>query len=171
MVPASHFPVFVPPTFLNVTAISAQNGQSVLECWQILPGFTTVTTSSGTTRSILRLGDVTNMSYSVLPPGFNGGLHNEPAIQWSAVLSGLAHITLPDSSDEVFLGKGDLLFATDTAAASIKGHLSNFPSKFETAVLEIPTGGTIPQHNVLHSGPCNTYQQPAKRVGSLDDLD
>ncbi|KAI9507874.1 hypothetical protein F5148DRAFT_980750 [Russula earlei] len=173
MVPASRFPLFVPPTFLNVTAISAQNGQSVLECWQILPGFSTSSQSGTVGASILQLGNVANMSYSVIPPGFNAGLHNAPATQWVAFLSGLAHVTLPDSSDEAYFfgGKGDFLFAADTAAASIKGHSTKYPSRFETRVLQIPTGGTIPQHSVLHSGPCETHQQPAKRVRSLDDLD
>ncbi|KAI9440263.1 hypothetical protein F5148DRAFT_1379979 [Russula earlei] len=171
MVPASHFPVVVPPTFLNVTAISAQNGQSVLECWQILPGFSNSSQSGTVGPSILRLGNVANMSYSVIPPGFNGGLNNAPTTQWVALLSGLGHVTLPDSSDEAYFGKGDFLFAADTAAVSIKGHLTNFPSQFETAILQIPTGGTIPQHSVLYSGPCKTHHQPAKRVGSLNDLD
>jgi hypothetical protein len=73
---------FVPPTFLNITALSAQNGVSVLECWQLSPGFTTSSQSGTAGASILQLGNVANMSYSVLPPGFNAGLHNAPTEQY-----------------------------------------------------------------------------------------
>jgi hypothetical protein len=72
---------FVPPTFLNVTALWAENGASVLQCWQILPGFATSSQSGTVGASILQLGAVSNMSYSVLPPGFNAGLHNAPTEQ------------------------------------------------------------------------------------------
>ena len=80
-VAASSHP-FVPPTFLNVTAISAVNGASVIQCWQILPGFTTSSQSGTAGASILQLGAVANMSYSVIPPGFNAGLHNAPTQQY-----------------------------------------------------------------------------------------
>ena len=73
---------FVPPTFLNITAISGQNGLSVLECWQILPGFTTSSQAGTTGASILQLGNVANVSYSVIPPKFNAGLHNAPNTQY-----------------------------------------------------------------------------------------
>lgn len=79
--PYHSFP-FVPPTFLNITAISAQNGLSVLECWQILPGFATSSQAGTTGASILQLGNIANMSYSVIPPGFNAGLHNAPSPQY-----------------------------------------------------------------------------------------
>ena len=73
---------FVPPTFLNVTAIWAENGASVFQCWQILPGFTTSSQSGTAGASILQLGAVANITYTVLPPGFNGGLHNAPTEQY-----------------------------------------------------------------------------------------
>jgi hypothetical protein len=73
---------FVPPTFLNITAISAQNGSSVLECWQILPGFSTSPQAGTTNVSVLQLGNVANMSYTVVPPQFNAGLHNAPTTQY-----------------------------------------------------------------------------------------
>src|SRR5487761_1087843 len=78
MATASNTHPFVPPTFLNVTALWAENGASVLQCWQILPGFTTSSQSGTAGASILQLGGVSNMSYSVLPPGFNAGIHNAP---------------------------------------------------------------------------------------------
>lgn len=193
--PSHSFP-FVPPTFLNITALSAHNGASVLECWQILPGFTTSSQAGTTGASILQLGGLANMSYSVIPPNFNAGLHNAPTTQcvssrtyahspilthahspkrWVVFLSGLAHITLPNSTVDAYVpgGKNGLIFAADTAAVST-GHSTNYPSNSETIALQIPTGGSIPQHNVLYSGPCKPIElQRRKRrhVGALNDLD
>ncbi|KAI0280680.1 hypothetical protein BGY98DRAFT_914353 [Russula aff. rugulosa BPL654] len=163
---------FVPPTFLNITAISAQNGLSILQCWQILPGFTTSSQAGTTGASILQLGNLANMSYSVLPPKFNAGLHNAPTPQWVAFLSGLAHITLPNSTVDACVrgGKDGFIFAADTAAVS-GGHLTNYPSNSETVALQIPTGGTIPQHNVLYSGPCKQTELQRRNTGVLNDLD
>ena len=187
-------PPFVPPTFLNITAISAQNGLSVLECWQILPGFTTSSQAGTAGASILQLGNVANMSYSVIPPKFNAGLHNAPTTQyvtsrtathspilthipslerWVAFLSGLAHITLPNSTVDAYVpgGKNGFIFAADTAAVSANGHSTNYPSGSETIALQIPKGGTIPQHNVLHSGPCELAKLKRRNAGALNDLD
>jgi hypothetical protein len=78
----SHTRAFVPPTSLNVTAISANNGLSTLECWQILPGFTTSSQAGTIGASSLQLGNLANMSYAVLPPGFNASFHNAPTFQY-----------------------------------------------------------------------------------------
>jgi len=85
-------------------------------------------------------------------------------------LAGEAHVTLANSSDQAFIfgGANGLIFAADTAAVSAKGHSTNYPSNSETIALQIPTGGAIPDHNVLHSGPC-TPAELEKR--SLDELD
>jgi hypothetical protein len=69
----------VPPA-LNLTAISASSGKSVLECWA-LPGFVS-SAQAGTVGAMnLLLGDLSNATYTVIPPGFNGGLHKAPAPQ------------------------------------------------------------------------------------------
>ncbi|KAI9451355.1 hypothetical protein BJY52DRAFT_1205942 [Lactarius psammicola] len=169
---ASTSPVsaFSPPPFLNVTALTAHDGVSVLECWQLLPGFTTSSQTGTTGASILQLGNLANASYSVIPPKFVAGFHTAPAIQWVAFLSGLAHVTLANSTDEAFIygGKNGLIFAADTSDVSVKGHSTNYPSNQETRVMQIPTGGIVPQHTVLYNGPCKGNQL-AKR--GLDDLD
>jgi hypothetical protein len=190
----SHPRAFVPPTFLNVTAVTAVNGISAFECWQILPGFTTSSQTGTAGASILQLGSVANMSYSVIPPGFNAGLHNAPNVQyvlrplpsthspmltrpsperWVAFLTGLAHITLPNSTQEAFVpgGKNGVIFAADVAAVSSTGHSTNYPSTSETIALQIPTGGGIPQHNVLHSGPCKPGEIIKRNTRRLNDLD
>jgi hypothetical protein len=76
---AASAPSFVPPA-LNLTAISASNGNSVLECWA-LPGFV-ASTQAGTVGALnLVLGDLANATYTLIPPRFNGGLHKAPAPQ------------------------------------------------------------------------------------------
>lgn len=66
---------------LNITALSAANNASTLECWAIDTPFT-ISTQAGTAGSAaLQLGNTSTLSYSVLPGGFDGGLHNAPANQ------------------------------------------------------------------------------------------
>src|SRR5258707_1535786 len=93
--------------------------------------------------------------------------------RWVVFTSGLAHITLPNSTVEAYVpgGKYGLIFAADTAALGAKGHSTNYPSDGETNVLQIPTGGTIPRHNVLYTGPCKPAELQKRHGGGLDDLD
>ena len=74
-----------------------------------------------------------------------------------AFLSGLAHITLPNSNQDVWVtgGKDGLIIAADTAAVSREGHFTTYPSTSETVALQIVVeGGKEPAHTVLHAGPC-----------------
>ncbi|KAI0293514.1 hypothetical protein B0F90DRAFT_1398783 [Multifurca ochricompacta] len=173
MVSTTSVSSFLPPTFLNVTALTAHKGVSVLECWQILPGFTTSSQTGTAGASILQLGNLANASYSVIPPGFNAGFHTAPTIQWVVFISGLAHITLANSSVQAFVpgGKNGVIFAADTADVSLKGHSTNYPSKEETRAIQIPTGGIIPPHKVLYSSPCKSAQLQGRYMEGLDDLD
>ena len=77
--------------------------------------------------------------------------------RWVAFLSGYAHITLPNGTEEAHIrgGKHGLILAVDTAAVSKHGHITNYPSDEETVTLQIPTNnGTIPAHKKLYSGAC-----------------
>lgn len=66
---------------LNITALSAANNSSTLECWQMETPFT-ISTQQGTAGSAqLSLGNISTMSYSVLPAQFDAGVHNAPANQ------------------------------------------------------------------------------------------
>lgn len=66
----------VAPLSLNVTAIGSQNGASTLECWEMESPFT-VSDIPGTNGSaLILLGDMTNVSYAVIPPGLDAGYHN-----------------------------------------------------------------------------------------------
>jgi hypothetical protein len=170
MASTSSTSVFTPPPFLNITALSAQGGVSILECWQLLPGFATSSQSGTIGASSLQLGTLANASYSILPPGFDAGFHNAPTHQWVIFLSGLAHITLANSTDEAYVygGENGLIFAADTSDVSALGHATNYPSKEETRAIQIPTGGSIPSHTVLYSGPCCGKELLGR---GLDDLE
>lgn len=69
----------------NVTALSARNSLSTLECWALEPSFK-VSTESGTAGSkTLNLGPIGgsgNSTYGVIPAKFNGGRHNAPTPQY-----------------------------------------------------------------------------------------
>lgn len=66
---------------LNITAIGAANGRSTIECWQITRPFD-ISTDPGTAGTAAQqLGDLTNLTFTILPPQFDGGLHNAPFVQ------------------------------------------------------------------------------------------
>lgn len=72
-------------------------------------------------------------------------------------LSGLAHITLPNSTADAWVsgGKNGAILALDTSDVSTLGHYTTYPSQEQTIALEIPLGkGGIPGHSVLHVGAC-----------------
>ncbi|KAK9417672.1 putative small secreted protein [Seiridium unicorne] len=65
----------------NVTAVTAHNGSSVFECWQIDSPFVGSTQPGIKGSATLNLGGVTNITYGVLPAGCNEPLHTAPAPQ------------------------------------------------------------------------------------------
>ncbi|KAK7984649.1 ATP release protein [Apiospora arundinis] len=142
---------------INVTAVTASNGKSTLECWQIDAPFVVSTTAGISGTAIAQLGDVTNVDFSVVPPNFDGGLHNAPRNQWVMVTSGLAHITVPgDDSDGVYIQRGEsgLIFAADTPGLS-EGHYISYPGIMETTALLFPTKDrAVPARRVVRPGPC-----------------
>ena len=76
-------------------------------------------------------------------------------------LSGLAHITFPNSTEEASIqgGKYGTILALDTASVS-NGHITNYPMDEVTTVLQIPLkDGEIPAHVKLHSGACTPREQ------------
>lgn len=69
---------------LNITAISAANGSSTLECWQ-LDNFT-VSNTPGTVGALsVFFGEASNVSYTVIPPRTDAGLHRAPAAQYASL--------------------------------------------------------------------------------------
>ncbi|KAJ5662743.1 hypothetical protein N7462_011669 [Penicillium macrosclerotiorum] len=147
---------------LNITVLGARHNRSTLECWALEPGFTTSSESGTSGSQALNLGPIGggnagNATYTIIPAGFDGGRHNAPELQWVVFLSGVAHITLPNSTTEAWItgGKNGAILALDTADASALGHITTYPSQEKTIALEIPLGaGSVPGHTVLHEGAC-----------------
>lgn len=65
-------------TFLEVTAIVAQGGNSVLECWRLAAPFSTSSGAGTVGASTLLIDDLANATYTVIPPHFEAGVHNAP---------------------------------------------------------------------------------------------
>lgn len=63
---------------LNITVTGAANNASTIECWQLDNPFQSSATPGirGSATSVL--GEVANISLTVVPPAFDGGLHTAP---------------------------------------------------------------------------------------------
>jgi hypothetical protein len=70
------------------------------------------------------------------------------------LLSGLAHVTLPTSDDELYIVEGvnSLIVAADTRG---EGHFTDYPSDKPSIALQIPfKDGKLPEHRVMSKGVC-----------------
>lgn len=70
------------------------------------------------------------------------------------MLSGLAHVTLPESDDELYIVEGvnGLIVAADTRG---EGHFTEYPSDKPSIALQMPfKDGKVPKHHVLNKGVC-----------------
>ncbi|KAI9834670.1 MAG: hypothetical protein M1826_000072 [Phylliscum demangeonii] len=146
------------PSYLRLTALSAAKRQSTLECWQLTRPFLVSSTAGISGAAVAQLGATESASYGVLPAHFDGGLHRAPVVQYVVILSGVAHITIPNSTQEVWIrpGKTGLLIAADTANVSDTGHYTVYPGNQPTIALQVQTaGGAVPEHVVLHEGACH----------------
>ncbi|KAL8928985.1 MAG: hypothetical protein Q9208_001428 [Pyrenodesmia sp. 3 TL-2023] len=140
------------PDYLTVTAISAKDGVSTIERWQLVAPFKTSSEAGVFGVSFAQLGQAGKASYAVIPPHFEGGLHNAPAVQYVAFLAGEAIITVPETGQSVRIkgGKDGLIIAADTADVSRKGHDTRYPSGKQTVAVVIPLAdGKVPEHIVL----------------------
>lgn len=65
----------------TITAISAANGHSTIECWQLETPveFSSVPGTNGASNTLL--GPVTSAEYTMIPSHFDGGIHNAPRAQ------------------------------------------------------------------------------------------
>ena len=70
------------PKTLNITTIATNAlKQSTLECWQ-LDAPLLASAAAGTAGAVFaQLGETGATSWGLVPAGFNGGLHNAPAVQ------------------------------------------------------------------------------------------
>lgn len=69
------------PSSLNITAISAKNGASNIECWQLSSPFVKSSQAGVSGAALTQLGQTGNTSYAIIPAQFDGGLHHAPAVQ------------------------------------------------------------------------------------------
>ena len=88
-------------TPLNITTIGAANGKSTLECWQLSAPLVTSSQPGTAGAAIAQLGETGATSYTLLPPHYDGGLHNAPAVQYVFIRSFLL-ATSPCSSRPLF---------------------------------------------------------------------
>ena len=66
---------------INLTTTAAENGASVLQCWQLDAPFVTSTEKGTAGAMVAQLGNLSNASYSIVAAGSNGGNHVAPAVQ------------------------------------------------------------------------------------------
>jgi hypothetical protein len=66
---------------LNATAIGAADGASTIECWQFGP-FVSSSVPGVAGALGLYLGATSYTTFTVIPPRFDGGLHNAPVPQY-----------------------------------------------------------------------------------------
>ncbi|KAI1382131.1 hypothetical protein F4677DRAFT_400981 [Hypoxylon crocopeplum] len=147
--------------FLNLTTLTGRDNVSVLECWQLTTPFVTSNVPGVTGTQTLELGDLANATYTVIPPRFDGGLHNAPVKQYVWFVSGVIHLTLPNATGEAFVygGRYGLIYADDTRDISGWGHRTQYPSSDLTIGVTFPVqDGVNPKNKVLHDGPCTVEE-------------
>ncbi|GAB7337365.1 hypothetical protein MBLNU457_g2713t1 [Dothideomycetes sp. NU457] len=150
-------------TAFNITAISAANNASRLECWQL-----DATPTVGRGAVNFDLGNFTNSFVGIIPPNTTTGtIGNAATVQYSLVMAGLVHITtphsgLPDELNEawIFGGRYGWLIAADLKELAAQGHITTFPGLQRTIIAQFPVANnTPPAHSVLHEGPCQMFDQ------------
>ncbi|KAL8936028.1 MAG: hypothetical protein Q9216_005142 [Gyalolechia sp. 2 TL-2023] len=137
---------------LDITAITARNGISVLERWRLASPFTTSAEAGVSGASFASLGNTEKATYVTIPPHFDGGLHHAPTVQYVAFLAGEAVVSIPETGESVTVkgGKNGLIIAADTVDVSHKGHETKYPSGEQTVAIAIPIrNGKIPEHHVI----------------------
>ena len=85
------------PSRLNITTIGAANGKSTLECWQLGAPLLQSSQPGTAGAAIAQLGETGATSYTLLPPLYDGGLHNAPAVQYVFIRSFLPATSLCSS--------------------------------------------------------------------------
>ena len=76
------------------------------------------------------------------------------------MLSGLAHVTLLDTKDELWITEGqhNFIIAADTIGV---GHITQYPLDKPTVALQIPLkDGILPDHHVVKQGACPALAAP-----------
>lgn len=69
------------PENLRITAISASNGASTIECWRLAAPSIVSSQAGVAGAAFAQFGKAGNVSYGIIPAKYDGGLHNGPANQ------------------------------------------------------------------------------------------
>lgn len=69
-------------TFLTATALVTKNNNSAFECWQLTEPFRRSAVPGVSGSQVVTLSNNSNFAYVILPPRFDGGIHNAPAPQY-----------------------------------------------------------------------------------------
>lgn len=145
-------------TYLTAPALVTVDNHTAIQCWRLAMPFVTSSTPGTSGAQAATISNVTNFAYTIIPPRFDGGLHTAPVPQIVHFVSGLAHITLPNASQELWMvgGAGGLLIAADTTGS---GHITRYPSDQETVGIVAPfEGGRIPGYEVVKEDACQGVQ-------------
>lgn len=149
-----------PQTHLIAPALlTSPLNTTTIHCINLTLPFTTSSTPGISGTRTLTL-PTANTTYTIIPPRFNGGLHNAPVPQLVHFVSGLVHITLPqDPGGEglwIVGGKGGLVFAADALGM---GHQTRYPGDEVTVGVLAPfEGGKVPEYEVVREGGCEGVQ-------------
>lgn len=146
-------------TLIVPALVTTAQNTTEIQCWNLTQSFTTSSIPGIIGTQSLSL-PTRNTTYTILPPRFDGGLHNAPAPQLVHFVSGLAHVTLPQEPESPGLwlvgGKGGLLLAADTTG---KGHITRYPSDEVTVAIVSPfERGMVPQYTVVKEEACQGVQ-------------
>ena len=138
--------------FLSMSAVTSDpdNIAARIECWQFRKSFRTYPTVG----KALPLADLSNITYVVLPPESKEGLHHPPAPMLFVLVTGMAHVTLPDGDGDLWIKEGgeQVIVANDIHGI---GHNTEYPLERPTVALQLPfKDGILPKYEVLHAGPC-----------------
>ncbi|OIW33193.1 hypothetical protein CONLIGDRAFT_163829 [Coniochaeta ligniaria NRRL 30616] len=126
-----------------------------IECWR----FDEPLQKYPTVGAAMTLADTTNVTYVVLPPRSEEGVHKPPHPMLFVLLSGLAHVRTLDGADDIWIMEGvnNVVVAADDVG---HGHYTDYPSDKETAALQLPfKDGKAPGHVILHRGACKASSQ------------
>ncbi|TVY86857.1 hypothetical protein LAWI1_G008323 [Lachnellula willkommii] len=107
------------PTSFNLSAITAINNTSLIQCWQLTEPLVASSVPGIVGAAAQQLGSLANATYGFLPAHFVGTPHPAPAVQCT-------QITIPNSTQQAIFkgGANGIIIAADTADKSAFGYVS-----------------------------------------------
>ncbi|KAF1985907.1 hypothetical protein K402DRAFT_356312 [Aulographum hederae CBS 113979] len=145
-------------SYLTATAIvTTPQNTSAFECWKFTTPLASSATGGTVGAQVLSFESLANRAtYTLLPARFDGGVHNAPSVQLVIFLSGVIHLTLPNSTAETWVigGANGMIVAADVTGT---GHRTVYPTDETTVAIQVPFEGGVgelPAYEVAGEGPC-----------------